>query len=59
MGPEFIDGVKLDLTDPKVISEVSFLDDVLCEVRCGEDVGYGIVEMVVIGKYPKYGYQGY
>ena len=59
MGPYFIDGVKLDLTDPNVIREVSFLDDVMCQMRCGNDVGYGVVELVVIGKYPKYGYQGY
>jgi len=59
MGPYFIDGVKLDLTDPNVVREVSFLDDVMCQMRCGNDVGYGIVELVVIGKYPKYGYQGY
>jgi hypothetical protein len=59
LGPSFLDGVKLDLTDPEVIREVSFLDDVLCEVRCGDEIGYGIVEMVVVGKYPRYGYQGY
>jgi hypothetical protein len=59
MGPSFLDGVKLDLTDPEVIREVSFLDDVLCEVRCGDEIGHGIVEMVVVGKYPRYGYQGY
>jgi len=59
MGPYFIDSVKLDLTDPNVVREVSFLDDFMCEMRCGNDIGYGIVELVVIGKYPKYGYQGY
>jgi hypothetical protein len=59
MGPYFIDSVKLDLTDPGVIREISFLDDVMCEMRCGDEIGYGIVEMVVVGKYPRYGYQGY
>ncbi len=59
MGSYFIDGVKLDLTDPQVINEVAFLEDVMCEVCCGDDIGYGIVEMVVIGRYPKYGYEGY
>jgi hypothetical protein len=59
LGPNFLDGVKLNLTDPEVIREVSFLDDVLCEVRCGDQIGYGIVEMVVVGKVPKYGFQGY
>jgi hypothetical protein len=31
----------------------------MCEFRCGSEVGYGIIEMVVIGKYPKYGYLSY
>jgi hypothetical protein len=30
-----------------------------CEFRCGSDVGYGTTEVLVVGKYPKYGYQGY
>ena len=59
MGPYFIDGVKVDLTDPNAVREVSFLEDQMCEMRCGNDVGYGIIELVVLGKYPKYGYQGY
>jgi hypothetical protein len=59
MNPYFIDGLKLDLTDTDTLKGVSFLDDVMCELRCGDEVGYGIIELVVIGKYPKYGYQGY
>ncbi len=59
MGPYFEDSVMIDLTDPKAIREVSFLDDVMCEMRCGKETGYGIVEMVIVGKYPRYGYQGY
>jgi len=59
MGPYFIDGVKVDLTDPKALSEVSFLDNTMCELRCGNEVGYGVFELVIIGKYPRYGYQGY
>lgn len=59
LGPEYLDSVIIDLTDPQAIREVSFLDDVVCEMRCGEDIGYGIVEMVIVGKYPRYGYLGY
>jgi hypothetical protein len=59
MGPSFIDGFKLDLTDPDTFREVSFLEDFICEMRCGNEVGYGIVELVLIGKYPKYGYLSY
>jgi hypothetical protein len=59
LGPYYIDGFKLDLTDPGVIQEVSFLEDFMCEFGCGDEKGYGVVEMVVIGKYPRYGYQSY
>lgn len=59
MGASWMDGHKLDLTDDAVVGEASFLDDVLCEVRCGNEVGYGINEVVCLGKYPKYGYQGW
>ena len=59
MGQSFLDGVRIDLTDPDQVREVSFLDDFMCRFKCGDDVGYGIVELVVIGKYPKYGYEGY
>jgi len=59
MGEEFLDGHKIDLTDPQALKEVAFLDDASCEIRCGDEVGYGIVEIVVVGKYPKYGFQGY
>lgn len=56
LGPSYLDGFKLDLTDPQTLREVSFLEDFMCEFRSGGEVGYGIVELVVIGKYPKYGY---
>ena len=59
MGPYFFDGLKLDLTDPNVERDISFLDDRMCQMCCGDDVGYGIIELVITGKYPKYGYQGY
>jgi len=59
LGPYYLDGVKIDLTDPQAVREVSFLDDVVCEFRCGDEIGYGVVEMVVVGKYPRYGYLGY
>jgi len=55
----FNDGFELDISDPSVLGEVSVLDDIMCEMRCGDDVGYGIIELVIRGKYPKYGFQGY
>ncbi len=59
MGEKFLDGHRLDVTDPNVLAEVHFIEDMACEVRCGEDIGYGILELVLIGRYPKYGYEGY
>ncbi|MFO8011622.1 MAG: hypothetical protein R6U89_12580 [Dehalococcoidia bacterium] len=59
MGPYFIDGHKIDLTDPQQLAEVHFIEDMASELRCGDETGYGIVEVVLIGKYPKYGYEGF
>ncbi len=59
MGPSWIDGFKLDISNPKVIREITFLDEMVCELRCGDDIGYGMTEVTVFGKYPKYGFQGF
>lgn len=59
MGPSWIDGFTLDITDPKVIREATYLDELACELRCGDEIGYGMTELTVIGKYPKYGFQGW
>jgi hypothetical protein len=58
-GPSFIDGFDVDVTDMDVLKNVSMLSETLCEVRCGEQVGHGLVEMVCVGAYPRYGFQGY
>ncbi|MBN2160114.1 MAG: hypothetical protein JW807_12015 [Spirochaetes bacterium] len=59
LGPSYLDGFRLDLTDPQTLRDVSFLEDFMCEFRSGGEVGYGIIELVVLGKYPKYGYMSY
>lgn len=59
MGPQWIDGYKLDVTDAEVMSEIWGYVDYGSEFRCGADLGYGTTELIVVGKYPKYGYQGY
>ena len=56
LGSSFIDGVTLDMTDPDAVNEASLIDDVMCEFRCGDEVGYGIVELVIPMSYPKYGF---
>ncbi len=59
MGPYFVDGHKLDITDQQTLMETHFIEDMACELSCNDEIGYGIVELVLIGKYPKYGFQGY
>jgi hypothetical protein len=58
-GPSWMDGYKLDLTDPKVMDEIWGYVDYGSEFTCGDDVGYGTTELMVVGRYPKYGYEGY
>ncbi len=58
-GEYFEDSVKIDMTDPAAIKEVSFLDDMMCEFRCGDEVGYGIIEVVAVGTVKKYGFEGF
>lgn len=49
MGAYAIDGEILDLTDQNVIEDLSGgIDDTLCEFKCGNDIGYGILESCVI-----------
>lgn len=55
MGPNWTDGEKWEVGDPKVADEVHGLDDTVCEYRCGSQVGYGIIENLVLGPFPKYG----
>ncbi len=43
-----------DLSDPAVLREASTLSDHLIEWRCGDDVGYGIMEYGVGSGYYKY-----
>lgn len=59
MGPSWIDGFTLDITDPDVLREITYLDELACEVRCGDEVGYGLTEVSVIGTCTKYGFEGF
>ncbi|MBU9766150.1 hypothetical protein FR943_20190 [Mycobacterium sp. TNTM28] len=63
-GTDFIDGFTAETTDLDVVRPVSFLSETLCEVTmAGPDghpkVGHGLVEMVFVGAYPRYGYTGW
>jgi hypothetical protein len=59
MGPSWKDGYKLDLSDPEVMREIWGYVDYGCEFRCSGELGYGTTELLVVGKYPRYGYYGY
>lgn len=56
MGPFWKDGGKWDVSDPKLADELHAIDDVVCEYRCGNEVGYGIIEFMIRGQYPRYGF---
>jgi hypothetical protein len=55
-GASYLDGFRADLTDPQVTAPVSMLTETLCEVRCDGRTGYGLLEMVCVGNYPRYGF---
>ncbi|MGC5255047.1 hypothetical protein ACPXCG_01735 [Gordonia sp. DT218] len=58
-GTDFIDGFTIDASDAEAIRPVSFVSETLCEVRMDGKVGHGLVEMVFVGAYPRYGYTGW
>lgn len=55
-GKDFKDSFTVDITNLDEIRQVSMLSETLCEVRMGDKVGYGLVEMVFMGVNPRYGY---
>lgn len=56
MGPEWDDGEVWEVGDPAVANEVHGLDDTVVEARCGNEVGYGIIENMIFAPYRKYGF---
>jgi len=58
-GPNYTDAFVVDTTDKSAIAEVSMLSETLCEVRCGDATGHGLLEMVFMGRNDHYGYAGY
>jgi hypothetical protein len=57
MGPAWEDGEVWEVADRKVADEVHGLDDTVVEVRCGDQVGCGIVENLVLPPFPRYGFE--
>jgi hypothetical protein len=58
-GTDFIDGFTVNSADPEVVRPVSLVSETLCEVRMDGKIGHGLVEMVCMGAYPRYGYMGW
>ena len=54
-----MDGYKLDVSDPEVMKEIWGYCDYGSKFICDGDVGYGTTELMIPGKYLKYGYEGY
>jgi hypothetical protein len=58
-GTDFIDGFTVNSADPEVVRPVSLVSETLCEVRMEGKIGHGLIEMVFMGAYPRYGYMGW
>ncbi|WP_063037678.1 hypothetical protein [Nocardia pseudovaccinii] len=58
-GTAFSDGFTVDITDLDQVRPISLLSETLCEVRMGDKIGHGLLEMVCMGSYPRYGYTGW
>jgi hypothetical protein len=55
-GPEHAEGEVWEVGDERVANEVHGLDDTVCEVRSVDEVGYGIVENMILPPFPRYGF---
>jgi hypothetical protein len=55
-GPSYTDGHQVNLNDPEVRKTLHILNEQSAEVRCGDDIGYGTIEMLSYGNYAKYGW---
>jgi hypothetical protein len=59
LGESWSDGESWEVGEPKVADEVHGLDDTVVECRAGGQVGYGIVENMILGPFPRYGFEGF
>ncbi len=54
MGPDWLDGEQFDISDPTQMKEVSEAPTFIVECRCGDQLGYGMIQFGVYGKHSKY-----
>jgi len=55
-GPYHEEGERWEVGDERIANEVHGLDDTVVEVRCGDEVGYGIIENMILPPFPRYGF---
>ncbi len=56
MGEDWRDGESWDLDTPAKADGVHGLNDTVVECKCDGEVGYGIVENLILPPYPRYGF---
>jgi hypothetical protein len=54
MGADWSDGETWDLGQAGLLDEVHGLNDTVCEYRCGDQVGHGIMENLILPPFPRY-----
>jgi hypothetical protein len=57
MGEYWENGEKWNIGDEAVANDVHGLDDTVVEVRCGNEVGYGIIENMIFAPFRKYKFE--
>lgn len=56
MGESWQDGESWEFSKPGDADEVHGLNDTVIEVRCNGEVGYGIIENLILPPFPRYGF---
>lgn len=54
MGKNWFDGEKLDITNPETVAGISTSPTITIECRCGDQIGYGLIQFDFYGNHPKY-----
>lgn len=55
-GPLAVEGLTYDLSDPAQAQKLYGIHETVCRFRIGDDVGYGVFELLAAGVYPRYGF---
>jgi hypothetical protein len=55
-GPLAVEGITHDLNDPETVRKLYGIHETVCRFTIGDEVGYGVFELMVAGVYPRYGF---